>query len=345
MKATKTTLIVGLLAMMFLAVGCKKEKTEEKVASNSDACIGMLQFNSAEEFRETQEKVLAMNEAERREWERQQGFKSYATKCEELFEELEDKGIDSDEDIYNFVKENPDFFFIREEEGEKYLTSYLEYSSYYQFVDENKMLQIGENVIKVFDEGVISARIDKVEDLLNVTSFYEQAQAGFDYFENQPKESFVGSYSESKSNEDGCNCGRQETIVRKTNDNGYERTYVRFYIHNGSIATGDTGFDAFLYEQGLRYVSYHMKVRPYRKNFGIWFWCQRTISYNVTYTVYDNYEFREVSDNKQGQDGGGKVDIVLYSFEGYDNMEYFSSITGYASTPDASCVITCSTIN
>ena len=345
MTTKRFALFAFVMAAFVFLVGCKKEKTESEANAPQTSVCGMLHFNSTREFLETQEKVLAMNEAERRVWERQQGFKSYATKCEELFEELEAQGINSDDDIYSFVKENPDFFFIREEEGEKYLTSYLEYSSYYQFVDENRMLRIGNNVIKVFDEGVISAPIDKEEDLLNVTSFYEQAQAGFDYFENQPKESFVGSYSESKSNEDGCNCGLQETIVRKTNDNGYERTYVRFYIQNGSIVTGDTGFDAFLYEQGLRYVCYHMKVRPYRKNFGIWFWCQRTISYNVTYTVYDNYIFHEVSDNKQGQDGGGKVDIVLYSFEGYANLEYYRSITGYASTPDASCIITCSTIN
>lgn len=220
----------------------------------------------------------------------------------------------------------------------------LEYSSYYQFVDENRMLRIGDNVIKVFDEGVISSPIALEERLLNVTSFFEPAQNSFGYFENQLQESFIESYSESKSNEDGCNCGRQETIVRKTNDNGYERTYVRFYIQNGTIMTGNTEYDNLLYGLGLRRVSYHMKVRPYRKNLGIWFWCQRTISYDVNYTVYDNYECRTISDNKQGQDGGGKIDIVLYSFEGFPNVEFFSSITGYASTPNASCIITCSTI-
>ena len=339
MKATKTTLVVGLLAMMFLAVGCKKEKTEEKVSSNSDGCVGMLRFNSAEEFRETQEKVLAMSEAERREWEQQQGFKSYATKCEELFEELEAKGINSDEDIYNFVKENSDYFFIREEDGEKYLTSYLEFSSYYRFVDENRMLQIGDNIIKAFDDGIISAPIEEQENLLNVTSFYEPARECFYYFEY----SFGGLFPDSKDADDGCDCSREEIIARKTNGN--ERTYVRCYIDNATILTGDSGYDSFLYSQGLRNVCYIMKVRPYKRILGVWYWCRRTITYNVNYSVYDNYNYHLVSGNKQGQDGGGKIEIVLHSFEGYPNLEYYNSITGYAATPNATRTITCSTIN
>lgn len=346
MKYMMASLVVAIFFVMLL-LGCKKEQDNNNTAE-TNVSTGMLYFKSAEEFAETQQKVLAMSETERREWERQQGFKSYATKCEELFGEFEAKGINSDEDIYNFVKENSDYFYIREEEGEKYLASYLECSSYYQFVDENSILQIGENLIKVFDEGVIIAPIDQKERLSKVNSFYESAHESFLCLESQLSESFIESYLsyfESRDNEDGCNCGRQETIVRKTNDNGYERTYVRFYIQNGAIATGDSGYDSFLYGQGLRRVSYHMKVRPYRKNFGIWFWCRRTISYNVDYTIYDNYRCRTVSDNRQGQDIGGKIDIVLYSFEGFPNVEFFESLTGYASTPNASCIITCSTID
>ncbi len=339
MTTKRVTLFAIVLATCVLFVGCKKEKAEKTVSSTLEACVGMLQFNSAEEFRETQEKVLAMNEAERREWERQQGFKSYATKCEELFEELEENGINSDEDIFHFVKENSDYFFIREEEGEQYLTSYLEFSSFYHFVDENRMLQIGNNIIKAFDEGIISAPIKERESLLNVTSFYEPASERFYYFEHILNDIL----SDPKDYPDGCNCDREEIIARKTNGN--ERTYVRFYIDNATIMTGDPGYDNFIYSQGLRNVCYHMKVRPYKKTLGVWYWCRRTITYNVNYSVYDNYNCHMVSDNKQGQDSGGKIDIILHSFEGYPNIEYYSSVTGYASTPNASCLITCSTIN
>lgn len=282
MTTKKFTLFAIVIAACILIVGCKKEKTEKTISSTSEACVGTLHFNSSKEFRETQEKVLAMNEAERREWERQQGFKSYATKCEELFEELEAKGINSDEDIYNFVKENSDYFFIREEEGEKYLTSYLEFSSYYQFVDENRMLQIGNNVIKVFDEGVINAPIDKEEDLLNVTSFYEPAKEGFNYFET-PKSEFYTEYKDD--DEDGCNCNHIETVARKTNGNN--RTYVRFYINPVSIIDDNPLVTAYYQEMEYYYNDYKMKIRPYHRIMFVWYWCRRTISYNVSYTVYD----------------------------------------------------------
>ncbi|MBQ3738673.1 MAG: hypothetical protein II862_06780 [Bacteroidales bacterium] len=337
MKKLSIIAILSLMAAAFAvaAVSCKKDKTTT-ISSATDPCIGMLHFNSSEEFVETQQKVLAMTVAERREWEQQQGFKSYATKCEELFEEFEANGINSDEDIYNFVKKNPDYFYIREEEGELYLTSYLENSSYYQFVDENRMIRIGGRVIKVFDEGIISAPIDEEERLIGVASYYEPAQDSFSYFESPQAD-----MQEGAKDDDGCNCGRTETIVRKTNPNGYERTYVRFYIDYGTIHTGDLLVDDYYDQIGYRHIYYKMKVRPYRKNFGIWFWCLRTISYNVNYTVLgENY----VSDNKQGQDYGGKVDIILYNYDGMIDLAHYKSLTGTASTPDASCIITCSTI-
>lgn len=118
-------MIVIILMATIALVGYKKDKEPEAITTeNRAATTGMLCFSTPEDFSEMRQKVLAMSEEERREWEKQQGFKSYATKCYELFEAFEAKGINSDQDIYDFVKENSDYFYIREEEGELYLSNY-----------------------------------------------------------------------------------------------------------------------------------------------------------------------------------------------------------------------------
>lgn len=338
MTTKSMTRIAVVMAAFALFVGCKKEKAETKTNEPQATPIeGMLHFNSAEEFAETQQKVTSMGDAERRDWERQQGFKSFATKCEELFEEFETKGINSDNDIYDFVKANPEYFYIREEDGEKYLTSYLEFSSYYQFVDENRMLQIGNNLIKVFDEGVITAPICEEEKLLNVSSFFEPAQESFSYFENNQTD-FV---SEVK-HEDGCDCDPIETIARKTNDNN--RTYARFYIDKVAILTGNSMLDSYYYENDVYYNDYRMKIRPYHRILGIWYWCRRTISYNVSYSMVSDEGHTHTGDTI-GQDSGGKVDILLHRYMGKYIFASYGFITGYVATPDAYRTIPCSSMN
>ena len=346
MTTRRFTTMAALVAAALLFVGCKKGTNETatidspsvaEVATPTVTSEGMLWFASAEDFMETQRRVLEMGEAERIEWERKQGFMSYATKCEMIFEEFEANGINSDDDIYDFVNANSEYFYVREEDGEKYLTSYLEFSSYYHFVDANRILQIGNDLFKVFDEGVITAPISEKEKLLKVSSFYEPHQQSFRYFENNQTE-FV---SETK-HEDGCDCKGKETVARKTNGNN--RTYVRFYIDKVAILTGDPVIDAYYWEIDYFYNDYHMKIRPYHRILGIWYWCRRTISYNVNYSMASTNGMTH-SGNKSGQDSGGKIDVILHRYTGNYKFASYGSITGYAATPDAYRILPCSTMD
>ncbi len=319
MPRKSITLFAMLMATIVLFPGCKKEKTAELAATQ--VASGMLCFNSPEDFFETQQKVLAMSETERREWELQQGFESYATKCNELFEAFEAKGIESDEDIYNFVKENPDYFYIHVEDGEEYLISYLEYTPYYNIVDENRMFQIGREIYKIFDEGIIRTSVDKKTDLTKIRSFYESKQNDFAYYENH----VFDSQEDLRYEDDGCDCHTFETIARKTNGNN--RTYVRFYI---DCANPDI--------LGWGIINYMMKIRPYKRTLGVWYWCRRTISYDINYCVLDD---EEIGGKVSGTKSGGVVDLCLHSCYGNLNASAFLSLTGFASTPNARRDITC----
>ena len=209
------------------------------------------------------------------------------------------------------------------EDGEKYLTQYLEFSSYYQFVDENRMLQIGNNLIKVFDEGVITAPICEEEKLLNVSSFFEPAQESFSYFENNQTD-FV---SEVK-HEDGCDCTKVEIVARKTNEDN--RTYVRFY-REGEY--NDYGFGG---------ITYYMKIRPYKRILGVWYWCNRSIHYNVNYIVSSGYYGDGTHfGTLYGDYSGSCVNRSIFSDQMFIYRAFFLRLLGYASTPDARCNISC----
>lgn len=326
MTAKRFTLFAIVMAAFVLLVGCKKEKTEIVAFAPHASVSGMLHFNSAEEFLETQPKVLAMSETERREWERQQGFKSYATKCEELFEELEAKGINSDEDIYDFVKENPDYFYIREEEGEKYLTSYYDNSPYSHFMNCDQVFAIGDTLIKVFEHYIAKTTLNKKEE---ANSLKEGCfEEGFDYYY------FIDNVSVSK--EYSCDCTSTESIFKSTEGNN--RLYVRFTI--GPVGVANT------------YKCYY-KLRPYHRVLGIWYYCSRTIFYDFTvnwkYQLNPNYINEWIEDGNSASDTQGTGSSCIEGYLLYDssfpdtwyNLQ-FNSFSGWAKTLDTpKCYISC----
>lgn len=312
------TLMVAAIVAVVL-VGCKKEKeaTEQPVAPK-----GILCFNSAEEFTETYKKVVVMTEEERRAWEQQQGFKSYATKCNELFEAFEAKGINSDEDIINFVNENSDYFYIREEDGEKYLTSYLEYSDYYYTANEDRMLQINKVAIKAFDEVLLisdSQNIDYLSKFTkNDTIYFDDNEYGLKYI--------LTNNSCVKSNDDYC----------WRSDNGNDRTYARVYFET------HINYKTWTVDRG--YIKLH--IRPYHRVLGIWYYCGRHISWDVYAKIkWDAAFYHYYDDTTSGESHSTSPvsaseitrtlqTLIIPETGGWTNYR-FIRISGWAETPSA----------
>lgn len=296
--------IVVLVATIALA-GCKKDKetTEQAIPK------GLLCFKTNEEFSDTYQKVLAMSEAERREWEKQQGFKSYATKCNELFEAFEAKGINSDQDIYNFVKENSDYFYIREEDGEKYLSSHLEDSPYRVLANESQLFIINTQLFKLLKDGIVKTCFSNYDIIKEVTSITEILQ--IEEIEVLPTNS--------------C-----KSIVKKQfrETNGDERTLAEVYIDYSPITGG----------WEVTYL-----IRPYKRTLGVWYWARRTITgemnTNWRYKKYDGDKWWTGSTEPFHLTTG----VLSYCIEtrigdlGYRNYSLntaeFTKIDGWADTP------------
>lgn len=301
MKHMTASLVVAVFFAMLL-VGCKKEQennnTAETVTTEKNVSKGTLRFSSAEEFAEVRQKVLAMGEDERREWERQQGFKSYATKCFELLEDFQAKGIKSDEDIINFVKENSKYFYIREEGGDMYLSSYLEDTPYYYLVDEKQMLQIGDMFAKAFNEGTIWSKSDNVSVLNAITHYDNQRQhEGLTYFDTEkilPNEFIGDTHNNSKQPSKKEYPYDVDDQWPDDNNNNTYKSYIsqRITHHNWIYSeanrnvTKTQAFGITKYEpipgNYVYLFTLETLIIPYHRVAGIWYRCQRSTSYDIS---------------------------------------------------------------
>lgn len=336
MKAKRLTMIATLVAVAILFVGCKKEKAENKAYEPQATPIeGMLHFNSAEEFLETQQKVLAMGEAERRDWERQQGFKSFATKCYELLEDFEAKGINSEEDVYDFVKENSKYFYIHEENGEKSVKCYLSASSYFYLVNEERLLQTENQCMKAFEEGVAHCSIMYLDEIMQIKSFFERSFS--DHI------SFVQLKNNVQStNHCITNPSRGDEIISLGNTSAYKGLRAsRTSPSEGNrniieVRETETYYAPMENMPAQYYTDMFVYNYPEHRIAGIWFPCQRRKSFAVTvnWTTWVYYTPNAQSINFTVMDDGGYYTRRTFEFlpgqiYGYSFDRFYGSAYTY----------------
>lgn len=351
MTTKRFTMFAIVMAAFVLLVGCKKEKTENVAFTPQASVSGMLYFNSAEEFLETQQMVLAMSETERREWEQQQGFKSYATKCNELLEDLEAKGINSDQDIYDFVKENSQYFFIREEGGDKYLSSYLEETPFNYLVNEKQILKIGDMCVKAFNEGTIWSKSDNVSVLNAITHYDNQRQdERLTYFDTEkilPKEFIVDTHNNSKQTRKKDYPYTEDSQWEEANTNTYKSYISQRITHqnwlyseaNRNVTKSQAQVVGFYDEGAGVYVyllTYETLIVPYHRVAGIWYGCQRSTSYDISSSW--NVPLNGVTNYHRNGTGSG-YSTTVYSCTMLENPNVAAGFTintfsGWSSTLD-----------
>lgn len=300
------------LACVMLLGACKKN--ENRTQNNN-----FLSFNSYEEFEETRKVILGMTENERMAWESGNNFKSFATECQELFYELKQKSTLSDENIVSFVENNRDKFYLLDENDGIYLRSHLEESYYYYLVNTDRIIQIADKIIKVFDDGLMIGNPEDIELIKSTKTYKALKKEHIEY-----RDAFKTQLS---SKEYDCNCNRQETIARQTNNRN--RTYIRVYV--------ETDAPSSLYGN----VSYCMTVRPYHKTAGIWYWCNRSITYDMTVRITNGQTFTR---KKLSAPSTSSVEQVCFTTISNENIltSGFTNISGWGKTPDAECQVSCS---
>lgn len=251
-----------------------------------------------------------MSEEERRSWEQSQGFKSYATKCNELFEDLEQKGIKSDNDILDFVSKNQDYFYIyQDENGDKYLESYLD-GDFSYFVGNEQLLQIGERLYKFFKEGIVVSDKNHLQEMKQIKSF--SLNDKFDGVE----------YYASKQYK--CSNPDWKLIFRETN--GKNRTLAELRLQQMP--------PEFIFPYEVQFF-----MRPYFKVLGIWYWCKRHLSWDISASWEWKQRFATGILKESKSDKGRTYDTEYSHTSILGSIKYevyyfkFTYINGWADTP------------
>lgn len=107
MEIKNINYILSVLITIFALTSCDKEELNV-VESQTTLKQSILTFSTQEEFTNTMDKVNAMSKVQRLNWEKEQGFKSFGTICDEFYEKINPEQFKSIEEVKLFVSKNAD---------------------------------------------------------------------------------------------------------------------------------------------------------------------------------------------------------------------------------------------
>ena len=159
------------LAMLVLT-SCDKEElaiNEPTVSTEKD----ILTFATQEDFDKTLAKVNAMTKTERLAWEKEQGFKSFGTNCDEFYETIQPENFKTLDEVKTFVAKNNDKIeFKIDEKGETACIPNGNDINKRYLINKNSMYICGDKVYRIFDNEIeVFVNISDFEELLLVKDY------------------------------------------------------------------------------------------------------------------------------------------------------------------------------
>src|SRR5690554_2798042 len=128
-----------------------------------------LQFETIEEYTETLNLVMSMNEEERIVWEKQQGFVSFASHSNQVYETIAEKELPVDE-LKKEIVPYADYVQLKQEEtGDYAFINTLESNPEQFLCNKNRIVQIGNKVYKLFDKNAVSTNVENISELTGLT--------------------------------------------------------------------------------------------------------------------------------------------------------------------------------
>lgn len=316
-KFKLATAVVALLMVAAIVVtfeACKKDtskatpqETNRELMNRSSSFQSVenniLHFDSYDSLCSVRNTLLSLNTEDRLVWERNHYFKSFASKCEELYQRIDTTSADS---IYDFANTYNDYFYVSNIDNEPFLTTYLEDSPMAYFVNSNRIVSVGCEYYKFFDDGYIVAPEEYLYLLYDAESVNDNQHSCLEYVQYE-RRTLSTRVFESQS--------------------GKDKLRVTFKIDNGII----TNYEVLL------------DIRPLHKTCGIWLFAKRTISCNL-YARWMYRINNMVSYNNNNAVESGCLSFRVLRVMGLIDVNASSAdfvrITGWADTPSVpTCVI------
>lgn len=188
-------------------------------------------------------------------------FKSFGTRADEIYDELLTKisngTISSSQGVENFVKIHSRYLsIIIDEEGEK--TVELSFDQGYRyFMNENRVLPVGDKNFLVFQNGLLELSDDTRLDLGQVDLTYSDLKDPTFF----PREVQIDGSTRIDANDPNDECGQQKS---GQTTNGDERT--KAYAITERQSSGNT-----------YYIGAAFQAKAFNQTLGFWFSVERTL--------------------------------------------------------------------
>ncbi|MCF8357641.1 MAG: hypothetical protein K9H26_02710 [Prolixibacteraceae bacterium] len=167
MKNLKIYLVMTLLS--FSAVVFNSCSNEDELINSNDLkieeCPNILYFENAEEISNELSYVLTLNTEEKIKWQEEKGFKSLGVEAEKFYSTINPNEFCSKEEIERFVKKNRKYLQITSDEGEQTVEPVFSANPYRFLINEDQLFQIGENVIKILQNGYVAGHESKIDKI------------------------------------------------------------------------------------------------------------------------------------------------------------------------------------
>lgn len=238
----------------------------------------ILSFESNDELISYTNQALSANLTELQTIEMAEGFNSFGKKADELYKQAIDANFSSKKELETFVNKHSEYLqFVTDGDGEVSFETRLYSSPFRYVINEDRIYQINNTAIKVFENGHAITSLDKL-DLL-------RQETGLNFRKTDNQE--VQFIDFNKLNNANLNTGRTTEICDNNEvieQSGNYRTRLELSAKYSATYSNDKSsinnpvFDIVVF-------SYH-KVRSQHRVFGIWFASSRTISGEINTKVY-----------------------------------------------------------
>ncbi len=260
-----------LLSIFFVFNACNKD--DLNLSNDNKVMKDVLTFGSFDEFSEELTKVISMSSSELKRYEENKGYKSLGRAGEELYHNTDFEKFTTKEEIFSFVEKNKNLLnFIDDGNGELELETILHNFPQRYLLNIDQMVQIDTIAFKFLNEGVFACDVSKIDLLHEITS------DNISSFLKHPDVMACTLTRNSTLKYTANNCGTSK-VERATS--GRDRTKIDMSI--GLFHT----YDNVLPEGPIpmTILNNYVLIRPYKRTLGVWYWCSRTISWDLKIAV------------------------------------------------------------
>lgn len=320
MTTKRFTMFAIVMAAFVLLVGCKKEKAEETPNATIKASVGMLQFQTSEDFFNYLEKAEVNNE--------KAGFISFGKMADDAYYSIDpEEMFSSIDEVIDYVLEHSDLFqLILGSDGEYTVETRMYDHPFRNVANTDGIFQIGDTLYKIIDGGYAYTSLDKMDCLKKyVDNGYRQSTSDLKLYT-------FGESSETKQDRYAHYCTEEELYNENT-------------IGNNRITLQISNYQYGPINNNYCQCGYSYYAKPYHYSIG-WWGCNRTITANVysvvlgiggLFNITDEYNLPSISNLVHG---GSSFEFSKHG-DRYHLIQYPYAIIRCncsASTPDAGTV-------